>query len=30
MWCGRLARLEDEEWQYYRFDAMFYKKTLWH
>jgi hypothetical protein len=29
VWCGRLARLEDGQWRYYRFDTMFYEKTLW-
>jgi hypothetical protein len=28
VWCGRLARLEDGQWRYCRFDAMFYEKTL--
>jgi hypothetical protein len=28
VWCGRLVRLEDEQWQYCRFDATFYEKTL--
>jgi hypothetical protein len=23
MWCGRLARLEDEKWRYCRFDATY-------
>jgi hypothetical protein len=27
VWCGRLARLEDGQWRYCRFDATFYEKT---
>jgi hypothetical protein len=26
MWRGRLARLKNGEWRYYRFDATFYEK----
>jgi hypothetical protein len=26
MWCGRLARLEDRQWRYYRFDATYLRE----